>query len=233
MIPAIDLLEGLAVFLEGGKRDTAQVVSDDPVTLAREWQRRGAKRLHVVDLDAAMGSGDNRDLVRDILRAVAIPVQVGGGLRDEASVRQILAAGAAKAIVGTRAVLDPGWLRSVAVRFPSRVILAVDREARGVLVEGWRRAAARNPAVLLQTANGLPLDGVLFTNVAVEGRMRGLGTVRDPLVDRCRRTKIAAGGATTVEDLRRLKEVGFDHVVVGRALHAGLLDLAEAAEVMP
>ncbi len=221
------------MFLEGGKRETAEVVSADPIALAGEWQRRGAKRLHVIDLDAAFGSGENRDLVRVILRSVAIPVQVGGGLRDEDTVRDVLASGAAKAIVGTRAIQDPEWLRVTAVRFPSRIILAVDRDARGILVEGWQRPVARDPSLLLDLANGLPLDGVLFTNVATEGRLRGIGDARDPLVGRCRHPRIAAGGATTIEDLRALRRAGYDHVVVGKALHAGTLDLARAEEVMP
>lgn len=232
MIPAIDLLGGRAVFLEGGRRETAQVVSEDPLGLARAWQACGARRLHLVDLDAAMGSGENRDLVRGIVRSVAIPVQVGGGLRDEDAVRDILGSGAAKAMVGTRAIQDPEWLRGIAVRFPSRIILALDRDARGVLVEGWRRAASRDPVPLLEIVNGLPLGGVLFTNVAVEGRLRGVGRAEDPLVRRCRHPKIAAGGATTIEDLRALKRAGFDHVVVGKAFAEGTMDFAEASEAM-
>ncbi len=232
MIPAIDLLEGRAVFLVGGRRDTATVVSDDPAGLAEEWQRRGAKRLHVVDLDAALGTGENRDLVREVLRTVTIPVQVGGGLRDEDSLRDVLTVGAAKAIVGTRAVRDPGWLRAMAVQFPSRLILALDRDARGVLVEGWQRPAPADPEALVDFANHLPLDGLLFTNVAVEGRMRGVGEPSDALVRRCGHARIAAGGATTLKDLRTLRRVGFDHVVVGKALHAGTLDLGKAQEAL-
>lgn len=175
MIPAIDLLGGRAAFLVGGRRETAEVVSGDPVALALEWQRRGAKRLHVVDLDAALGSGENRDVVKAILRAVTIPVQVGGGLRSEDDLRDVLSSGASKAIVGTRAIRDPDWLRSMAVGFPSRLILALDRDARGLLLNGWQRSTATDIRQLIDFANALPLDGVLFTNVAVEGRLNGVG----------------------------------------------------------
>ena len=232
MIPAIDLLDAHAVFLVGGRRGTEEVVSDDPVSLAREWQRRGAKRLHLVDLDAAMGSGDNGGVVREILRSVTIPVQVGGGLHDEDAIRDALRSGAAWAIVGTRAVKDPAWLRTVSVRFPSRLILALDRDERGVLVDGWQRAADADPGALVDLANRLPLDGVLFTDVAVEGRLAGVGSAADDLVRRCARVRIAAGGATRPEDLRALRLAGFDHAVVGKALYRGRLDLARAEEAM-
>jgi len=221
------------VFLVGGKRGTEEVVPERPADLARAWQRRGARRLHVVDLDGAMGSGDNRDLVAKILRAVTIPVQVGGGLRSEDAIREVLHLGAAHAIVGTRAVLDPAWLRSMTTRFPSRLILALDRDPRGVLVDGWQRASSSDPRSLVDLANGLPLEGVLFTDVAVEGRLRGVAAGTDDLVRRCTKPRIAAGGATTLKDLRLLRDEGFDHVVVGKALLAGTLDFDEAQEILP
>ena len=232
MIPAIDLLKGEAVVLVGGRPETAEPVSDDPVALARSWQRRGARRLHLVDLDAALGSGENRDLVRQVLRGVTVPVQVGGGLRDEDALREALATGAANAIVGTRAVRDPSWLEAMAVRFPSRLILALDRDERGVLVEGWKHGTSADPAGLVELANRVPLAGVLFTNVAVEGRLGGVGDVRDNLVERCSRTRIAAGGATTLADLQSLRAAGFDHVVVGKALLAGSIPFERAQEAM-
>jgi len=233
VIPAIDLLKGEAVVLVGGRPETAEPVSDDPVALARSWQRRGARRLHLVDLDAALGSGENRDLVRQVLRGVTVPVQVGGGLRDEDALREALATGAANAIVGTRAVRDPSWLEAMAVRFPSRLILALDRDSRGVLVDGWQRAAAADPARILEDANRLPLGGVLFTDVSVEGRLQGVQKTRDALVRRCARPRIAAGGGRGLDDLAALRRAGYDHVVVGRALYAGSLDLREAMGAFP
>lgn len=233
MIPAIDLLKGEAVVLVGGRPETAETVSDDPVALARSWQRQGARRLHLVDLDAALGSGENRDLVREVLRGVTVPVQVGGGLRDEDALREALAAGAANAIVGTRAVRDPSWLGAMAVRFPSRLILALDRDPRGVLVDGWQRAATADPARILGEANRLPLGGVLFTDVSVEGRLRGVRRTPDDLVRRCARPRIAAGGVTGLEDLATLRRAGYDHVVVGKALYSGGLDLRGAMEAFP
>jgi len=231
VIPAIDLMGGQAVFLVGGRRGTAEVVSPDPVRLAETWQRRGADRLHVVDLDAAMGTGENRDLLVRLLRRVTIQVQVGGGLRDEESLHDVLSSGAARAIVATRAIRDFEWLRAMAVRFPSRLILALDRDRRGVLVEGWRTAAEADPEALIDETNRLPLEGVLFTDVTREGRLQGVGRT-DDLVRRCTGVRIAAGGATTLDDLRRLRSAGFDHVVVGRAFRPGGLDFDEAREAM-
>jgi len=233
MIPSIDLLDGRAVVLVGGRRETEDVVSDRPVDLALSWQRRGAKRLHVVDLNAAWGMGDNREVIRSILRAVAIPVQTGGGLRDEDALRAVFAWGASRALVGTRAVQEPDWLRAMTVRFPGRLILALDRDERGVVIDGWRRVAAVDPRKLIDLANRLPLTGVLFTDVGSEGRLRGMKDIPRDLVQRCLRERIAAGGATTVEDLRNLRDAGFDHAVVGKALYSGALDFAQAQEVMP
>lgn len=232
MIPAIDMMGGRAVFLVGGRPETARVVSEDPVALARDWQRRGAKRLHLVDLDAALDAGGNRDLVREVLRELTIPVQVGGGLRDEAVLREVLSNGAAKAVVGTRAIRDPDWLRDMAVRFPSRLILALDRDARGVLVEGWRRAARADPYDLVERANRLPLDGVLFTNVAREGRLEGVGDADEPFVRRCTKSRIASGGVASLADVRALRRAGFDHVVVGKALYTGHVNFERAEEAM-
>jgi len=232
VIPAIDVMRGRAVFLVGGRPETAEVVSDDPAGVARLWQRRGATRLHVVDLDAALGTGENTDAVRTILREVAIPIQVGGGLRDEAALREVLSRGATRAVVGTRAVRDEDWLRDMAVRFPCRLILALDRDARGVLVEGWRRAATADPRRLIEAANRIPLDGVLFTNVAREGRLQGVGDPEEPLVRRCARDRIASGGVTTLDDVRALRRVGFDHVVIGKALYTGHVAFERAEEAM-
>lgn len=232
MIPAIDLLGGRPVFLRGGEPDTATIVSADPVSLARSWQDAGARRLHLVDLDAAFGRGDNGRLVRTILRSVAIPVQVGGGLRDEGAIRDLLGNGAAAVVVGTRALEEPDWLRTVAVRFPSRILLALDRDPRGALVDGWRRVSRRAPGESLGIANGVPLAGVLFTNVSAEGRLRGVGDPRDALVRRCRHPRIAAGGVTTLRDVVALRRAGYDHVIVGKAFHAGTLDFARAEEAM-
>jgi len=233
VIPSIDLLDGRAVVLVRGRRGTEEVVSDRPVDLALSWQRRGARRLHVVDLEAAWGEGDNREVVRSILRAVAIPVQTGGGLRDEDALREAFAWGASRVLVGTRAVQEPDWLRAMAVRFPGRLILAVDRDERGVVIDGWRRVAAVDPRRLIDVANRLPLAGVLFTDVASEGRLRGMRDIPRGLVRRCLHERIAAGGAAAVRDLRKLRDAGFDHAIVGKALYTGALDFAQAQEVMP
>lgn len=225
-------MEGQAVFLAGGRRDTIEVVSKDPPGLAKAWQDRGATRLHVIDLDAAMGEGENRATVRSILRSARIPIQVGGGLRDEESLHDILGYKTASALIGTRAVQDRSWLKEMAAQFPSRLILALDRDERGVLVDGWRRAVTTNPRDLIDLTNRLPIGGVLFTNVAVEGQLRGVGDPKDNLVGRCVHETIAAGGVTTTKDIQLLQLVGYDSVVVGRALYGGTLDFRQAEEAM-
>jgi len=216
----------------GGQPGTEKIVSEEPVSQALEWERRGAKRLHVVDLNAAMGTGDNRSLLESILAAVKIPVQAGGGFRDRDNLDHIISKGASRVIVGTRAVLDPEWLRSMTLLFPKRLILALDQNESGLLVQGWKEAAPIRPEEMINIANRLPLDSVLFTNVAVEGRLGGIGEVRQSLLHQCLHEKIAAGGVSTVEDLVALRRAGFDHAIVGKALSENRMDFNMAEKAM-
>ncbi len=216
----------------GGQPGTENTASEKPVSLALEWERRGAKRLHVVDLDAAMGRGENRSLLESILARVKIPVQAGGGFRDRASLEYIISKGVSRVVVGTRAVLDPEWLRSMTLLFPRRLILALDQNESGLLVQGWKEAAQVTPEKMINLANELPLDSVLFTNVAVEGRLGGIGDVRQGLLRQCLHEKIAAGGVSTVEDIVALRGMGFDHVIVGKALSENRMDFNMAEKAM-
>jgi phosphoribosylformimino-5-aminoimidazole carboxamide ribotide isomerase len=214
----------------GGKLGTERIVSDDPVKLAVEWEQRGAKRLHLVDLDAVMGTGSNRDLLGSILASVKIPIQVGGGLRTRESLENLFSRGASRVVVGTRAIKDPDWLRSMALLFPEKIVLALDYKSSELLVEGWREKSNVKPETMIALANKLPLGSVLFTDVEVEGRLGGIGNIPQVLLRLCRHEKIASGGVSGLEDLQALRRAGFDHAIVGKALYAGLdFDEAEGA----
>lgn len=225
VVPAIDLANGRAVFLERGTPGTESPVVGDPTEWARRWERAGAVRLHLIDLDRALGRGDNSRTVRAILAETRLPVQVGGGLRTTEDVETLLTGSPrTRAIVGTRALREPAWLERLARRWPERLVVALDRDQRGLRVEGWREGVAGPVAPRVEWANGLPLAGVLFTDIPREGRLEGVAPRRSRLVAMCRHPRIAAGGVAGPEDLERLRRSGYDAAVVGKALYEGRLE---------
>ena len=220
LVPAIDLLDGRAVVLTGGRPDSAEVQPLDPASWARRWEGAGARRLHVVDLDRALGRGENARWLDRIVSAARIPVQVGGGLRTTDDVEAVLARPRTSAIVGSRAFDDPDWFAERARAHPGRLILAVDRDERGIVVDGWRRRVPGPVGRWVDWANGLPLEAVLFTDVAREGRLAGVAPRPSPITARCAHPSIAAGGIASTDDLDRLAGWGYARAVVGKALYS-------------
>ncbi len=230
-IPAVDLKGGRCVQLVGGRPEDERVSLPDPVAVARDWRARGFRTLHVVDLDAALGSGDNLDLVARIALEAPGDLQVGGGVRDEARAQALLDAGAARVIVGTRAVEDPSWLADLAGRHPRRIAVAADIRDGVVLSRGWRETSPLRILPYLESLGELPLAGVLCTDVGREGRLEG--------IDRAGVAEVLgasphpvwiSGGVTTVEELRFLAEHGAAGAVLGMALYTGALDADRVAE---
>ena len=231
-IPAIDLREGACVQLVGGSYDDEPVRLDDPVAVARRWRERGFRQLHVVDLDAATGRGCNDETVARILDASDdVDVQIGGGVRSLERARSLLAAGAARVVTGTRALEDPVWLGALAHEFPSRVIVAVDVRDSKPVVRGWSETMTVDLKAVLAPLNGLPLAGILVTAVDVEGRLGGPDVSLMELIMRNSTQRVfAAGGITTIDDLRALGARGVWGAVIGMALYTGHMNAARCAE---
>lgn len=229
-IPAIDLRDGACVQLVGGDFAAERVRRPDPMEVAREWEEAGFAALHVVDLDAAMGRGSNGDAIAQLTRAVSIPVQVGGGVRDEASIDRVLSLGAARVIVGTRALQEPEWLEQVARERPGRLVVAVDVRGRAVLTHGWTRTLSVMLDEVLERLTALPLGGVLVTAVHNEGRMTGpdVELTRD-VARRVPHDVYASGGIAGLPDLRLLAGANAAGAVIGMALYTGAIDAKEAA----
>ncbi len=228
--PAIDLRDGQVVQLEGGRPDAERVRLPDPVGQARAWVRAGFRAIHVVDLDAALGTGSNRDAVAEVIRAVDVPIQVGGGVRDRATVDALLELGAERVIVGTRAVEEPVWLQDLAGDLPDRVVVAADARDGRVVTRGWTEDAHLTVTDLVDRLQTLPLGGILVTDVSREGRLRGAdvdGFAK--LASRSRHRLIASGGITTLDELRRLSSAAVAGAVLGMALYTGTLDPAAVA----
>lgn len=230
-IPAIDLRDRHCVQLVGGDYDAEAVRLEDPVAVARRWGAAGFTRLHVVDLDAATGRGDNRDLVRDLLRDTTTSVQVGGGVRDEGALDELFDDGAAAVVVGTRGIEDPTWLAEHAARWPGRIVLAADVRDKHVVVKGWTSRTTRRVEDVIDDLAAVPLAGLLITAVHKEGKMAGPDLpLIEGAVDRAPWPVIASGGIASLLDLRNLEARGASGAVLGMALYTGALDARVVAE---
>ena len=228
--PAIDLRGGRAVQLVGGNPADERIGLPDPLDTARAWVAAGFATLHVVDLDAALGDGDNRSLIAELIRGVDAHVQVGGGVRDDAAADALVEAGALRVIVGTRAIEDHAWLECLARRLPHRIVVAADVRQDAVLVRGWTRESGVAVSQFLARLEQLPLAGILVTDVAREGRMSGVDAPRfRTLVRTTPHALIAAGGIASIADLRALADAGVAGAVLGMALYTGGIDGVAAA----
>ncbi len=228
---AIDLRGGRVVQLVGGRVQDERVSLPDPVAVAQRWQDAGFPALHVVDLDAALGSGDNRASIEAILNSVTIPVQVGGGLRADTAIERVLEMGATRAIVGTRAVEDTRWRRDIAERFPQQIVLAADVRAGRVVTRGWQETTTLEAAELLEQVNHEPLAAVLVTDVSREGQMLGVDVeLFTRLASATVHPLLAAGGIRDAADLHALSRTGVSGAVLGMALYQGAI---AASEIVP
>jgi len=231
VIPAIDLRGGRCVRLRQGRAEEETVFSEDPVATARDWQAQGALRLHVVDLDGAFaGRPVQTDMIRAVVAALDIPVQVGGGLRDLDAVAAVLGAGARWAVVGTRAALDPAFLGSVCEAHEDRVIVAVDAVDGRVAVDGWKRVLDLEATALARDAGAAGAAAILYTDVARDGTQVGPNVWTTEAVARAAGIPVlASGGVGALDDIRQLAALtGVEGVIVGRALYSGAVDLRRA-----
>lgn len=239
IIPAIDIRGGKCVRLRQGDYSRETVFGEDPAEMAVRWADAGAQRLHLVDLDGAKaGRPVNLEAIGRILRAVNIPCQLGGGLRDTPAIRQMLDVGLERLIIGTQALKQPDWFREVAGQFPGRLCLGVDARDSMVATEGWLDVSETSAIELTAGYADLPLAAVIYTNIANDGMMQGIDD--QTLADLARIADlglpvIASGGVTTLSDVNKLVAVQRDHsnlsaAIVGRALYEGTLDLHAAIE---
>lgn len=238
LIPAIDVRGGRCVRLRRGDFADETVFGEDPVAMASRWVSEGARFLHVVDLDGAReGEMRNFDLVSQIAREVPVPVQTGGGIRDEGSLRLIAESGVAKAVLGTSAVDDEVFVeRALSMLGPDRVIVAVDAEDGFVKTKGWLEKSDVLAVELVRRLETIGVREVLYTDISRDGMMGNVNVdgIRD-LAGRCTLGVIASGGVTDLEDLRvlkRLEPLGVTGVIVGRALYEERFTVAEALAVL-
>lgn len=231
--PAIDLRGGQCVRLRQGDYSQETVFGRDPAEMARRWLGDGAQFLHLVDLD---GARDGRPVNADAVRAIAtacreanVPCQLGGGIRDDSHIDEVLSWGVERVILGTRALEDPAWLERVANRYPQRVVLGLDARDGWAATDGWLKVSKIAAVDLARLHAGLPLAAIVYTDISRDGMLAGPNEEGLALMARSVPLPIiASGGVTTGEDVRRLARLGLAGCIIGRALYEGRLTLAEA-----
>ena len=236
IIPAIDLKDGRCVRLKQGDMSTATVFSDDPVAMARHWAAEGAKRLHIVDLNGAIaGRPKNEKVIRGIVGAVgdAVPIQLGGGIRDLDAIESYLDAGVTYVIIGTAAVKNPGFLSDACYAFPGHVIAGLDAKDGKVAVEGWSKMTGHDVADLARKYEEYGIEALIYTDIGRDGMMGGVNIDATLKLAQAIKTPIiASGGLSSLKDVeavcQKLVPEGVIGAIAGRALYEGKLDLKKA-----
>ncbi|UCH91252.1 MAG: 1-(5-phosphoribosyl)-5-[(5-phosphoribosylamino)methylideneamino]imidazole-4-carboxamide isomerase [Nitrospirota bacterium] len=232
LIPAIDLKDGKCVRLRQGEMSQVTRYSDDPVGMAEQWQNLGARYLHIVDLDGAVeGTPKHLSQIEAIAKKLTIPIQVGGGIRNVATVQAYRAIGVDRVVVGTAALQDSQFLASIAQQFPQKILVGIDVKQGLVAVHGWTTVSTLTPRQVFDSIKELPLGGIVYTDISRDGMLNG------PNVSALREAAeaspvpvIASGGVTALDDIRAIQEIGgnISGVIIGKALYEGTLDLKAA-----
>jgi phosphoribosylformimino-5-aminoimidazole carboxamide ribotide isomerase len=198
--------------------------------MARRWVSQGAEFLHLVDLDGAReGHSVNRQAIESIVRAVDVPCELGGGIRDEATISQMLALGLTRLVVGTRALKDAAWFRETCRKFPDRLAVGIDARDGRVATDGWLEVSDVAATELAKSLAGEPIAAIIYTDIAKDGMMSGpnFGAMAE-MNEAVDVPVIASGGVTTAQDVARLAQAGLAGCIIGRSLYEGRLTLAEA-----
>jgi len=224
IIPAVDVLDHQVVQLVGGKPGSQQIVMPDPLKVAQMWVDKGAKYLHLVDLDGAFGKENNLKVFKQITKECGVPTEVGGGIRDMETIDDLISAGVDRVVVGTKAVKEPEWLAEAADRYPGHIVLSMDTKGGAIAIKGWQEAAPITVNEMFDRIRDMPLAAVLNTNVDVEGQKKGIDRKQaEDFIRDCPSKVIASGGVTSREDARILSEAGAEGAVVGLAMYTGVI----------
>ena len=233
LIPAIDLMSGKIVRLTRGEEKTAKFYDatfGTPVEAAKRWRDEGASKLHIIDLDATFGIGNNHHVISEVGKNVALPIQVGGGIRSVETAAKLVQAGATQVILGSLAFSDPSAIRQIQTRFGlDSVIVALDNKDGQVMVEGWKTPTPIMVNEALDKYVELGARIFLITSIAQDGMLSGpdLQTLSEAVLHPAVKI-IAAGGIGTIGDLQALKDIGVEGAVIGKALYEGKFTLKEA-----
>ncbi len=233
VIPALDLKEGKCVRLSQGRMDKESVYSEDPIQMAKQWESKGAERLHVIDLNGAItGSPFHQSLIKEIAQSLHIPLEVGGGIRDFKTIQRYIEAGVRWVILGTTAFLNPNFIKEACHQFPGKVILAVDAREGKVAIQGWNEMVPIKAIDSIRQFKDMDLSSIIYTDIERDGMETGLNWEMTRALARTTSIPvIASGGVSRIEDIEHLLGLetdGIIGVIVGRALYTGRIDLEEA-----
>jgi phosphoribosylformimino-5-aminoimidazole carboxamide ribotide isomerase len=233
LLPAIDILNGKCVRLKQGDYARETVYADNPAEIAQHWVRNGAEYLHVVDLDGAKNKEPvNRQTVYHIVKTVGIPVEIGGGIRNEKTIQDYLDAGIDRVVIGTSALKNPDWFQKMCEQFPHKLVLGIDARNGLVATEGWLETSQTSAIEMAKNFRDLPLAALVYTDIAKDGMMDGPNfeamvamqqTVPFPV--------IASGGVSSLNDIRTLHQLGLPACIIGKALYEGTLQLKDALNI--
>jgi phosphoribosylformimino-5-aminoimidazole carboxamide ribotide isomerase len=233
IIPAIDLKEGKCVRLEQGLMDRATVYSDDPATTAKHWEAQGAELLHVVDLNGAFaGVPKNLEAIKAIRAAIKIQIEVGGGIRDMATIRTLVSIGIDRIILGTAAIENPAFVQEACAVFPGKIIVGIDAKDGMVAIKGWAEVTAVKAVDLALRMQEYGVIAIIYTDIKRDGMLTGPNIeATKALAKALHLPIIASGGVHTmkdIEDLLAVRYSGVSGVITGKAIYSGSLDLKEA-----
>lgn len=228
--PAIDLRGGKCVRLQQGDYARETVFAENPAEAARRFRDDGARHLHIVDLDGARsGSVENWQSIEAILSATDATCELGGGVRDEQTIRRLLELGLARVVIGTLALKQPDWFRQMAGKFPGKVVLGIDARDGMVATEGWLETSSIKASKLASSFAAEPIAAIIYTDIATDGMLAGpnIPALAEICAAACQPV-VASGGVTTVDDIRKLTETPVAGCIIGRALYEGRIHLPDA-----
>lgn len=229
--PAIDIKDGRCVRLMQGDKDRETVYSHDPVEIAREWERRGAKILHIVDLDGAFdGESPNTGVIRDIIDSISIPVQIGGGFRDMKKIDLFMEEPkVARVILGTIAITEPQILKEALKYYVDRIAVGIDARDGQVAIRGWVEKTRIESVEFGKQLYDMGVDTVIYTDISRDGMLKGpnIEATRS-MIEETGLKIIASGGASTYEDIKSVKKIGARGFIIGQALYTGAIKLEDA-----
>lgn len=238
VIPAIDLRNGKCVRLTQGRKDLTAIYDSDPVKVARNFEREGAQLIHVVDLDAAFAeeNSNNREALRQIIRSINVPIQMGGGIRSLRAVEQAIALGVTRVVIGTVAAESIGTLEAMVHHARHRIVVGIDASEGQVVTRGWERQEPLSALSLARRVAGIGVERIVYTDVQRDGMLTGPNIEQTCKIASESGLKVtASGGVSSLEDLKCLKrasDCGIDSVIVGKALYEGRFTLLEALQAV-
>ena len=233
IFPAIDIKDGNCVRLRQGRFDEKDIYFDNPVEVAVKWEEKGAEFIHIVDLDGAKdGKSKNYSIIEEIAKTVKIPIQVGGGIRNEDAIKNLLDAGVNRVILGTAAVNDESFLKKMVEKYKEKIVVSVDAKEGIVAVDGWINLSTVKSTDFIENLQKIGVKTIVYTDIAKDGMMQGPNF---EIYEEVEKTSdidvIASGGVSTIDDVKRLKEIDVYGAIIGKALYIEEIKLEDALEV--